>query len=415
MFGKRMNVLLIMADQMRADCIEAVNPNIKTPNLQKLVESGILFERAYPPTPVCLPCRTSILTGKYPSTIGTTHNYCSLDLSYPHTIAREFDKAGYYTHIIGKSHFNPVHGKDSPEAPPQIFDRDFYRNWKGPHFGFKRADICVGHTTESIACSMHYGAWLEDKGVDISKYFGNTSYTAHEPWSLPEEFHSSKWISEVTIEALEHCSKNKIPFFLWVNFPDPHNPCMVPEPWASMYSPEEIPVHGFKKGEPDSFNDKPSFYKEIIDHPGAYSARISDPDLPGSGNVSSLPWDIDEVQDNAARYYGMISLMDKYIGVILDKLKELGLADDTLVVFCSDHGDLLGDHGMFWKGLVSFEECMRVPLIISCPGILPTNKRTSALHGLIDLPPTFLSFAGLEKPSWLEGIDQLETWKDPDN
>ena len=98
---------------------------------------------------------------------------------------------------------------------------------------------------------MHYGVWLEDQGVDLTKYFGNTEYTAYGAWDLPEKYHNSKWIADVTINAIEKCKENQQPFFMWINFQDPHNPCMVPEPWTSMYDPNKIPTYGFKEGEPE--------------------------------------------------------------------------------------------------------------------------------------------------------------------
>ncbi|MFX0099701.1 MAG: sulfatase [Candidatus Hodarchaeota archaeon] len=411
---KNVNILLIMADQMRADCIEAVNSTIKTPNLQRLVDNGVLIERAYAPTPVCLPCRVSVLTGQYPSTHGCCHNETCLPRDYLPNMAMEFKKAGYYTHFIGKSHINSVHDKMSFEAPPNIHNYDFFKQWKGPWYGFDNADICVGHTTEYIAPSMHYGAWLEEKGVDIQKYFGNTAYTQYGPWDLPEEYHNSKWVAEITKNAIEKSRQGDQPFLIWANFQDPHNPCMVPEPWASMYDPAEIKKHGFKPGEPESFKEKPPFYERILGSSGGYRARDVDPGLPGSGNVSRLPFSDDQVQENAACYYGMVSLMDKYIGEILDKLEEMEMMEDTLIVFTSDHGDFLGDHGLYWKSVVTFDEAMHVPLIISYPRMIPKGRRCKAFHSLIDLPTTFLSFAGLKSPRFMEGEDQKDVWTNPD-
>lgn len=404
------NVLLVMADQMRADCLQAVNPRIKTPNIQRLVDRGILFTRAYAPTPVCLPCRTSVLTGQYPSTHGAMHNECTLPRDHPSTIAAEFTRAGYYTHVIGKSHFNSMHDPASPEGTPHVFNHEFFRGWHGPWYGYTHADISVGHSTERVAASMHYGAWLADRGVDIERYFGTTGYADHGPWDLPEEHHASTWVADTAIAAIDRSLAAGQPFFLSVNFPDPHNPCMVPEPWASMYDPDAIPVHGFVEGEREAFASKPPFYAEIVS-PGGW--HPSDPDLPGSCNVSSLRWTPREVQENAAAYYGMVSLLDKHLGRVLDKIEAEGLLDSTLVIFTADHGDFLGDHGMWWKSLVGFEEAMHVPLVASWPGHLPRGATSDALHSLVDLPATILSLAGLPVPRSYEGIDQRAGWEDP--
>lgn len=264
-----------------------------------------------------------------------------------------------------------------------------------------------------VACGMHYGVWLKDHGVDITKYFGNTAYISYGKWDLPEKFHSDKWISEVATRAIEECKYKGRPFFLSINFQDPHNPCMVPEPWDKMYKPDKIPVFSFKEGEPESFNSKPPFYNEIINNKGSYRWRSSDPDLPGPANVSSLDWTAQQVQENAACYYGMVSLMDKYVGIILDKLEELNLINNTIIVFTADHGDYLGDPGMFWKSLVAFEEDVNVPLIVSYPKVLPRRKTSTALHNLVDLAPTFLSLIGFSIPNEMEGIEQSKTWIQP--
>ncbi|MHA1683020.1 MAG: sulfatase family protein [Promethearchaeota archaeon] len=408
----RPNILLITADQMRADCLQAVNPTIRTPNLQRLVDRGILFTKAYAPTPVCLPCRASILTGQFPSTHGAMHNESHLPQDYPSDLSKILSRAGYETRIIGKSHLNTMHDKTSPESAPHVFNYDHFRKWNGPWYGFKRADICVGHTTERIAASMHYGAWLEDKGVDIQKYFGNTGYADYGTWDLPVEYHANAWIYECFSNAIDSRKAGDNPFFYWINFPDPHNPCFVPEPWASMYDPSEIKTHGFKTGEPGSFATKPPFYAEIVEDKGSYKSKPSDPGLPGPGNVSSLQWNEKEVRENAAHYYGMVSFMDSTIGKIIDKLSVEEL-ENTIIVFTADHGDFLGDHGLFWKSIVSFEEAMNVPLIVSYPALLPRGIKSNSLHSLIDLAPTFVHMAGMDIPASFEGVNQLPTWLDP--
>jgi hypothetical protein len=189
---------------------------------------------------------------------------------------------------------------------------------------------------------------------------------------------------------------------------------MVPEPWASMYDPNQIPKYGFKEGEPDCFILKPPFYQEIIEQTkGTSVRRLSDPDLPGPIYVSSIDWPQEQVQKNAACYYGMITLMDKYIGKILDKLEETGEIKNTIIIFTSDHGDLLGDHGMYWKSLVAFEESMRIPFIVSYPNEIPKGKRSMAFQSLIDIAPTLLSFVGANIPYQIEGINQKTAWLNP--
>ena len=404
------NILLILSDQQRCDTLGVLNPKIKTPNLDRIAREGMLFERAYAPTPVCLPCRASVITGQYPSRHGATHNETQLLQTHSPLISTTLRKRGYYTHMAGKSHLSSCHDPMGAESAPHIHNRGYFRNWHGPWYGFEYADISIGHSTEAHACGMHYGVWLEDRGIDPEKYFARTAYDDFGAWDLPEEHHNSTWVADVTIEAMTRAAGRGQPFFIWANFADPHNPCMVPEPWAGMYDPESIPTFGFKPGEPASFASKPPFYMEILERSGPYAARPADPGLPGAGNVSHLGYTQAQTQRNAAAYYGMVSLMDKHIGRILDALDKSGEADNTLVVFASDHGDLLGDHGMWWKSLVCFDESMRVPMLARFPDRIPAGSRCRGFQSLIDLFPTFCDFTGVRTPRSCEGVSQREVW-----
>ncbi|MBD3314641.1 MAG: sulfatase-like hydrolase/transferase [Chitinivibrionales bacterium] len=412
--NKRPNILFLFTDQQRFDTLGVLNSKIKTPNLDTLAAEGMLFTRAYPTTPVCLPCRASLVSGQYPSTHGATHNHASLPEDYPNLLPSILRNVGYYTHMVGKSHLASCHDPCSPESAPFIHNREYYRHWHGPWYGFERADIAIGHTTEKHACGMHYGAWLEDHGIDVDKYFGHTAYDAFGTWDLPEEYHSTKWIADVTIDSITRSAEREQPFYICSNFQDPHNPCMVPEPWASMYKPEEIPAFGFKGGEPASFASKPPFYREIIEQPGEYAARPSDPGLLAAGNVSHLPYSKEDTQKNAACYYGMVSLIDHHVGRIMEALESAGQADNTVVVFTSDHPDCLGDHGFWYKSLVTFEEIQRVPMIVRYPGYVPAGTTSAAFQNHVDLPTTLLSLTGATIPTSYEGVDQSPAWRKPE-
>ncbi len=409
MSARRPNIVLIMADQMRHDCLGVDNPAIRTPHLDRLAASGTLFSRAYPPTPVCLPCRAALLSGQYCSTNGAPHNMSRLPEDHDPSLGRLFSEAGYYTHFIGKSHLASCHDPCSPESFPHIANYDHFERWHGPWYGFQRADLAIGHSNENHARGMHYGAWLRRHGVDLERHFGRGEYTDYGAWDLPEELQNAHWTAQMAIEGMDRAADR--PFFLFLNFQDPHNPCMVSEPWASMYDPQAIPRFGYKPGEPNCYADKPPFYRGLIDQPGAYAARGIAPGLNGAGNVCHLDWDQDRIQGNAACYYGQVSLMDQAIGTVLDALDERGLGDDTLVLFTADHGDLLGDHGMWFKSLVCYEESIRVPMIASWPGRIPAGRRCAAFQSLVDYLPSLCSCAGLPIPYQAEGVDQRAVWE----
>jgi uncharacterized sulfatase len=351
------------------------------------------------------------MSGRYPSSNGAMHNHSPLKPSAGPMVAEVFSDAGYYTHMIGKSHLHSCHDPESPESAPNIHDRGYFRNWHGPWYGFEHADLNIGHSTEKHACGMHYGVWLEDRGVDTARYFGHTDYEAYGRWDLPEEHHNSAWVAETAIRAIESADRVGKPFYISANFQDPHNPCMVPEPWASMYDPDEMPDFGFKPGEPECFAHKPPFYSEILKTEGPYAARYSEGGPGLATNASHLGFDERQTRENAACYYGMVSLLDHHVGRILDALEASGQLENTIIVYASDHGDFLGDHGLWWKELYPYEESLRVPLIVSWPSHLPEGRLNDSLQGLIDLAPTWFHLTGIDCPSSYEGVDQSSVWQ----
>ncbi len=410
----RPSFLVIFADQMRWDALGIHQDWLRTPHLDRLAAEGVLVERTYAPTPVCLPSRASTLTGAYPSTHGATNNYCYLPQDWDPLLSSVLAAAGYATQIVGKSHLNAMFDVASPESFPHIADRDHFRAWHGPWYGFERADLCIGHTTEPVAPHMHYGVWLEERGVDVDRYFGHTPYEGAGAWDLPEEHHSSAWVAEVAMAALDARAADGRPFFLWVNFPDPHNPWYVPEPWSSLYLGADVPLPHPRLSDEEraGLARKPAFYRDLIARPGAWDWEPSDPELPYlATNATSMELDDEVLRRTIAMYYAMTSLLDHHVGRILDHLDRLGLARETVVVFTSDHGDLLGDHGLWWKGLVAYEEPMRLPFLVRSPGRLPLGERSPTLQSLVDLAPTLCDYASVPVPSAFEGVSMRGAWE----
>jgi len=408
-----MNVLLITSDQQRWDALGSENPVLKTPALDRLAREGILFQRAYTCNPVCTPARASILTGHYPSRHGAYTIGTCLPEDY-RTVPQVMSEAGCFTAICGKAHFQPCTNQPlgdngSMEAPPRIFDFDFFRNWSGPYYGFQLARLAIAHSKERNAASMHYGLWLKEQGVDLDRYFGWGAYADYGTWDLPEELHNSRWTADETIAAIDAARGSGRPFFIWSSFQDPHNPCVVPEPWASMYDPADMPDYRLHEGE---FEGKPPFYRRAHE----WGSGLGDPDLDGEKNWYCFRG-IEEMDEAATRrltaiYFGMVSLMDRHIGRILDHLDSTGLADDTLVIFTTDHGDYLGNHGLWWKGLPAYDDAQRIPFIVRAPGCRTPGARSRAFQSLVDIGPTALAAMGLEAPAGLQGVDQLQAWQD---
>lgn len=408
---KRPNILLITSDQQHYSTLGVYDRQIKTPNLDKLASEGVIFDRAYCPNPTCTPTRASLITGQYPSQHGAYSLGTKL-MENKHTVGVDFTRAGYKTALIGKAHFQQLKGTDkfpSIESYPIMQNLDFWRKFTGPFYGFQHIELARNHTDEAHV-GQHYAIWMEEKGFKSwREHFAPPTGTASNQkhtWHIPEEYHYDAWIAERTNALLDGYAENDENFFLWASFFDPHPSYLVPEPWDKMYNPDELIVPSIVEDEhklnPPHFRmtqqEKPDFsdYQE----PGGNSMH---------GFHSHLH-DKKELAKDMAIYYGMISLMDKYIGKILDKLDSLGLAEDTIVIFTTDHGHFIGQHGLIAKGPFHYEDMIRVPFIARYPGMIPAGRHSQAMQSLVDLPPTILSFANIEVPESMTGLDQSPVW-----
>lgn len=409
--GDRPNVLLITSDQQHYQTLGAVNPRIKTPALDRLAGEGVTFTRAYCPNPVCSPTRASIITGMYPS----QHHCWTIGVKLPEDVATVGDLLqahGYATALVGKAHFQPLAsrpGAESLECHPRLRDLDFWRGCHGPWYGFQYLEITRNHADEHLV-GEHYAIWMEENGLaNWTDYFRRWPPDPTEPWrqhawDLPEQYHYSKWTADRSIAYLEKCKQEGRPFLLWSSFHDPHPPYLVPEPWASRYDPEAMVPGRLAPGEHDANppyfaltqEERPDFsmYRETYGPHGMHSHLIEER----------------EMRRCLATYYGMISLMDHHLGRILEALERLGMASNTLVVFSTDHGHFLGQHGLRAKGPFHYEDMIRVPMIARYPGRLAPGTTNHSLQSLIDLAPTFLGAAGIEVPGIMTGWDQFAAW-----
>ncbi|BDD12337.1 sulfatase (plasmid) [Fulvitalea axinellae] len=412
------NVLLITSDQQHFMGLGINDPRLKTPNLDRLAKMGTVFDRAYTPNPTCTPSRASIITGQYPSQHGAWSLGTKLRDDSP-TVGDEFRKAGYKTSLVGKAHFQPLRGNaehPSAEAYPALQDLDFWKSFDGPFYGFDHVELTRNHGDEAHV-GQHYALWLEKKGATnwrdwFRKPTGNSG-PQRGAWNMPGEYHMNAWIAERTNELMEEHQKKNEPFFMWASFFDPHPPYLVPEPWASMYDPDKLEPPMAVPGEHD---DMPKQYG-MTQRKGDKEAKkfFSQWNEKGGHHVfgyhTNHGLDEKKRRKNMAVYFGMISMLDHYVGQILDKLDELGITENTLVVYTTDHGHYFGQHGLDKKGNFGYEDGVRIPFIVSKPGEIPQGKRTDSLQTLVDLAPTFLGFCGIEKPSFMTGVDMTSDWK----
>jgi arylsulfatase A-like enzyme len=432
----RPNILLITSDQHHYSCLGVTNPKLKTPALDRLAREGTRFDRAYTSNPVCTPARSSIITGLYPSVHGAWTIGVKLPEDVP-TVGSALSLSGYGTGLIGKAHFQPL--ASTPESPslesqPIMRDLDFWRGFHGPWYGFDHVEVCRNHADESHA-GQHYGIWLEEQGLNNWKdYFQPWPPAAerkrrHGAWELPERLHYNTWIAERTMAFIDRAAGSNTsgdtpgaaaagqsghsaqtghgeqrPFFLWASFPDPHPPYVVPEPWASMYDPADMEPGQLVPGEHD--RNPPFFGLTQQEKPDFSQWR----EEYGSHGFQSHRHERAALQRDMAIYYGMTSFMDQQIGRILDHLDARGLAENTIVVFSTDHGHFLGQHGLIAKGAFHYEDMIRVPFLVRWPGRVPAGHVSADLQSTLDLAPTFLTAAGLRVPGLMQGYDQLPSW-----
>lgn len=431
------NILFITSDEHHWMEIGYNNPKIKTPNLDRLAKMGTTYDRAYTCNPTSTPTRASIITGLYPSQHGAYVLGTKLPENVP-CIGDYLSQAGYHSTLVGKAHFQPLAGNaDYPslEGYPVLQDLDFWRQYNGPFYGFDHVELARNHGDESHV-GQHYALWMTDKlrkeGKDPDEWKkwyvdpGVIGYAKVNPdmqkvmdkhgakgkkqsgaWNIPEEYHLNAWIAERTNANIDQSLKNGKPFFIWASFFDPHPPYLVPEPWASMYRPEDMEIPDI---DPDDLEDMPYHYRMTQQTSEKDWGSKFDEDGFSVHGLSIHLSSREQKARNKAIYYGMISMMDKYIGQILDHLEQNGQLENTIIVFTTDHGHHIGTHNLTGKGAFAFEDDLRLPFIVSWKGRYPENRRTDALISLVDLLPSFLKIAGRDIPPTVAGIDATPLW-----
>lgn len=412
--GSRPNILLITSDQQHWNTIGVSNSKIRTPALDRLAAGGALHERAYCPNPTCTPSRASILTGLWPSRHGAWSLGTKLPEDVP-TIGAILGKCGYRTGLIGKAHLQPL--ASTPEYPsieayPTLREESFWRDFHGPFYGFQHVELTRNHTDEGHA-GQHYGFWLEERGCsDWRRYFrppAGTKDGSLYHWGIPEKFHYNSWIEERSAAFMDAAVGDAEPFFLWASFFDPHPPYLAPRPWDTMYDWHEMePPDG--GGEEHVGNPR---HHRLTQADGPDFSAWTEPDGNNVLGFFSHRRPREQRQKDMAAYYGMVSLLDKYVGRLLDHLESRGLAENTLVVFTSDHGHLYGQHGLVAKGAFHYEDLLRVPMITRFPGKIPEGSRDRRLTTLVDLPATFLECAGIPVPRTMSARSQWTAWQNP--
>lgn len=396
----RPNILLITSDQHRGDCYGFEGRRVKTPHLDRMAVEGTRFAACITPNVVCQPSRASILTGLLPRTHGAWDNGIDLDESVgAGGFAGTFAKAGWKTGFIGKAHLSTVHTFQPTGRPEcRLSSVDFGPEWNGPYMGFEHVEIVLtGHNSflpQVPPEGLHYERWYHQggRGERLNELYAKRlppdagAAQTHNS-ALPTAFHNSTWVGDRTIEFLRDNRDER--FIAWASFPDPHHPFDAPDPWCWMHRPEEVDLPAHRTLDLDR---RPWWHRASLEGVPA----LADPVLRAFRQKQSrVPPQTDvQLRHMIANYYGMISLVDHNVGRILQSLDDLGLADDTIVVFTSDHGDWLGDHGLILKGPMHYDGVLRVGCIMRGPGVA-AGKVVGDPVSTLDLPATFHDYAGV--------------------
>ena len=366
------NILWICTDQQRYDTIHALgNDVIRTPNLDRLAAEGVAFTRAYCQSPVCTPSRASFLTGRYPSAVGVHRNGNAYFPSDVKLITRRLAEAGYDCGLVGKLHLAAADGRVEPRID------DGYRVFLWSHAPKPRA----GWPPEAHA----YHQWLLSQGVEWDTAYGGDTTDG---WRIQQEYrpgiaahyHQNTWCAHEAIAFMRE--KREGPWLMSVNPFDPHPPMdPAPEYFAHM-DRDAMPL--------------PIWCESDEEHQGLFYDVDHQTKTP-------LPPDSYDARGMVAAYYAQIEHLDHEVGRMLAALEETGQRENTIVIFTSDHGEMLGDHGLRLKGCRFYEGAVHVPLILSWPGHFESGLVSDALVEMVDLAPTLLDAATLPVPAEMQG------------
>lgn len=378
---KRPNILILYTDQQRWDALGAAgNSEIRTPHLDGLAARGTIFSQHFVQNPVCMPSRISMLSGKYPSTLGITHMGVPVPekiITLPHMLAQY----GYRSANIGKLHFlphanrdhrlpHPSYGFDHLEIAdePGVYE-DAYRAWVRRQAPDQMNGISAGIPPAARIWQQTMG--IDDGVVHRGDPQGRHDFDRGIPFAAADHLTHSAFVGEQTAEFIKAAGGQ--PFLCIAGFYSPHAPWIAPQKYLDLYDPESLSLPQFP--------------------PHIDSQRPSDENAPFS-----------DAQLRRAKqgYYAMISEMDQVVGRILDALDESGARDNTIIVFTSDHGEWLGDHLRYGKGYPADDAVSRVPLIIAAPGGQESQECREIVEA-VDIVPTLLELVGIQIPPFLQG------------
>lgn len=394
--NKKYNIIWFCTDQQRYDTISGLgNDKIRTPNLDRLIDEGVAFTRAYTQAPICTPSRACFLTGRYPRTTRATFNGNDHFSKDETLVTKIFADNGWSCGLAGKLHIAGAkdHLENRTDDGYEMFKWshhpqndweegvDSYQNWlRSKKIRF-----------EDIYSGCH---WDSSKKTSLEEIKMNAGYhkavyeDGYRPYvGCPAEYHQTTWCVEEAIGFIEeHKDKN---WLVSLNPFDPHHPIDPPPEYQARINADDMELPLWKEGELDN---KLDFARYDYQKGGMY------------GHGHSIIGMSDDQKRQATRdYYAEIELIDDQFGRLVEYLDKNDLRKNTIIIFMSDHGEMNGDHGTYLKGPYFYEALVHVPLIFSCPGLIQEGVRLNAMVELVDIAPTLLELNGLEVPFYMQG------------
>ena len=429
----RPNFILFITDQQRADQLGCyANAQAQTPHIDALAQQACVFDQFHVATPICQPNRASLLTGRMPSSHGLSLN--GRELSQGETgFVEVLRQSGYATALCGKSHlqnitsvpaFWPVADerleRQAKQAFPGLYGQEVANRWRDdpshdlqlPYYGFEKASLTIGHGDEQWG---HWRRWLQAQSPEAEQWIGpdNAIPTPafeltrlRQAWRtrLPESLYPTAYVAQQTCQHLDAVAANGQAFFIQCSFADPHHPFTPPGRYWDLAQPQDFAVPA-------------SFHAPLIDPPppvtylrGALAAGAQQ--KPGYATFACTER---QAQEALALNHGLMACIDNAVGQVMQKLKLLGLDDNTVVLFTSDHGEMMGDRGLMFKGGLHYPALTQVPFLWRDTADNRNAQRSQALTQTIDIAPTVLARAGLSPSHGMQGHSLLPVMKSPKN
>jgi arylsulfatase A-like enzyme len=411
-------ILFVTTDQQRYDTLGCNGGTLaRTPVVDRLASEGRRYERCHPSSVVCMPSRSTILTGQHPSAHGVWMNGVPLPIGAP-SVAEELVTAGYRTALIGKAHFEPLldpFGRfpENRLANSGAFTciEPWHDGTMGVHRGFEHLETA----THGAAGWLHYSKWLQTNHPEaVGMYYlvldgdlevsaaggGDTGAPQAHVNPIPREWYHTEWVADRTIAWLESLGADD-DWFCWMSFPDPHHPWDPPSSERHRVDWHEVELPAGYVADPLErervLADKPRHWLKW------YSGEVvSNYEAPRSWVPATMT--ADQVREVNALNAIEVELLDEAIGRVVGALGHLGFSERTDVLVTTDHGELQGDFGLLFKGPYHTDGLLRLPLVWRpAPSVGAAPAVVRAPVGLVDLAPTFLDIAGVAAPSYMEG------------